>query len=105
MKTRKDLITGEELTLLESCRSEDDWGKACDAIKGARDGEYPEDWWPEVKLSGMMDRIMGRWGNDSDLTLLDFDNKTDMINYFKKKGIGLTHPPTRRPAGGWGERN
>jgi hypothetical protein len=30
---------------------------------------YPDDWWDKVKLSGMMDRIMDRWGADSDLTV------------------------------------
>ena len=63
------MITDEELKSLEACQSGEDWGNACDKIKAARGGIYPDDWWDKVKLSGMMDRIMDRWGADSDLTL------------------------------------
>ena len=66
------MITKEELEMLEACRNESDWGKACDAIKKARKGMYPDDWGDKVKLSGMMDRIMGRWGGSSELTLLEW---------------------------------
>ena len=62
-------LTDEELKSLEACQSGEDWRNACDKIKAARDGMYPDDWWDKVKLSGMMDRIMGRWGADSELTL------------------------------------
>ena len=65
-------ITQEELELLDSCQSAKDWGQACDKIKKARGGEYPPDWWDKVKLSGMMDKILARWGRDSSLTLAPF---------------------------------
>lgn len=70
-------ITQEELQMLEGCKSAKDWGQACDTIKKARDGDYPEDWWDKVKLSGMMDRILGRWGSDSSLTRVPFKFTTD----------------------------
>ena len=60
-------LTEKELKILEACQHPMDWGIACDNIKAARGGNYPEDWWSEVKLSGMMDRIMSRWGADSEL--------------------------------------
>lgn len=59
------MITDEELKDLEACQSAQDWRDACDRIKAARGGMYPDDWWDKVKLSGMMDR----WGADSELTV------------------------------------
>ena len=69
----QDALTDEELTMLEACQSEEDWSKACKAIKGARNQMYPSDWWDKVKMSGMMDKIMSRWGADSSLKLTDID--------------------------------
>ena len=63
------MITDEELKSLEACQSGEDWRDACDKIKAARDGMYPDDWWDKVKLSGMMDRIMERCGADSEQTV------------------------------------
>ena len=63
------MITDEELKSLEACQSGEDWRDACDKIKAARDGMYPDDWGDKVKLSGMMDSIMDRWGADSELTV------------------------------------
>ena len=64
-------ITPEELKSLEACHDDADWSKACDAIKQARQGLYPDDWWAKVKQSGMMDRIMQRWEGSSELQVLD----------------------------------
>lgn len=55
-------ITQAELASLEASKNETEWNRACDAIKKARNGGYPPDWWPKVKLSGMMDRIAAKWG-------------------------------------------
>jgi len=71
--TDRDELTKHEIVLLEKAQTAADWGAACDFIKGRRGGDYPCDWWDKVKLSGMMDRVMSRWGADSDLTLLDGD--------------------------------
>jgi len=74
-------ITQKELGSLNACQSAQDWGDACDAIKEARGGMYPEDWWNKVKLSGMMDKIMTRWGEDSSLSVKRFDKKADLFKY------------------------
>ena len=71
-------ITNEELSMLEACQSAKDWGQACDTIKKARGGDYPEDWWEKVKLSGMMDRIFSRWGGSGDLKLTTHDSFSDL---------------------------
>ena len=65
-------ITPNELKSLEACHDPADWSKATDAIKQARQGLYPDDWWPKVKQSGMMDRIMQRWGANSELKVETF---------------------------------
>ena len=68
-------ITESELQILEACQSKSDWGDACKRIKGFRDGAYPDDWWARVKLTGMMDRIMARWGSDSELRISPIFNE------------------------------
>lgn len=55
-------MTKEYFDLLESCRSEEDWDKACDRIKS--EGGYPSDWYATVVLSGLMARIAARWNGD-----------------------------------------
>jgi len=72
-------ITNEELKRLEACKTAKAWAAACDAIKDARDGKYPEDWWTKVKLSGMMDRVMARWGESSELKLVEFDTAKETV--------------------------
>ena len=72
-------ITNEEIKKLEDCKSAGDWGNACDEIKSARNGQYPPDWWEKVKLTGMMDRILSRWGSDSELRVTDLDGN-DLLN-------------------------
>ena len=72
-------ITKEELERLEACQTADEWADACDAVKDARDGNYPEDWWPKVKLSGMMDRILERWDETSELKLIDMDTGKETV--------------------------
>jgi hypothetical protein len=67
-------ITDKELERLENCKSAKDWSEACDAIKGARGQMYPDDWWDKVKQSGMMDRILARWGGDSQIRLSNPDD-------------------------------
>ena len=74
------LITPDEIRLLESCRSADDWRAACDLIKEARGGHlYPPDWGVEVKLSGLMDRILSRWEASSELRVTDL-KINDLLN-------------------------
>lgn len=63
-------ITDEEIKLLEASKSESDWNSACDKIKEARNGHYPPDWWPKIKMSGMMDRILNSFGADSDIHII-----------------------------------
>jgi hypothetical protein len=66
-------ITDEEMSKLEACTNGQEWADACDEIKAARGGvQYPDDWWAKVKMSGMMQRIMERWGESSELEIKEF---------------------------------
>lgn len=62
-------ITDEEIAMLEAATSEREWNKACDVIKKARNNSYPPDWWVKVKMSGMMDRILAKFGMDSEIKI------------------------------------
>ena len=62
-------ITKEELELLDSCQTKEDWSAATTLIQEAHGDEYPTDWWAKVKESGLMDQIMGRWGANSSLSI------------------------------------
>ena len=55
-------LTDEEVKRLEQAANEAEWDAACDAVKDARDGQYPPDWWERVQLSGLMARVVAGWG-------------------------------------------
>jgi hypothetical protein len=56
-------ITEAEITMLESCNNEREWDDACDAVKKARDGQYPSDWWVRVMKSGLATQLATKWNN------------------------------------------
>jgi hypothetical protein len=76
-------ITDKELLLLESCKSEKDWSIAAKRIKDERGGEYPDDWWEKVKMSGLMARVTEQWGGSAELSITSFATKAAMIKYLK----------------------
>ena len=63
-------LTQIEIDKAEACQTSGDWRHFCDEVKAARNDQYPSDWWHEMKLSGRMDRIIGRWGANSELTMI-----------------------------------
>ena len=80
-------LTKEELESLEACQSAKDWADACDKIKSVRGQAYPDDWWKKVKLSGMMDRILGRWGANSEISSVSFKSKKDVLKNLDGMGF------------------
>ena len=78
------MITEEELAMLEACQSANDWSEATNKIKCARGQSYPEDWWEKVKLSGMMDRILSRWGESGEVKLTSHDSFSDLRRHLKE---------------------
>lgn len=65
----------DELEKLKACESEWEWNKVCDAIKAARDGQYPPDWWAKVMLSGLGQCVASKWGSDLKLESRPFKPK------------------------------
>jgi len=62
-------ITETEIQMLEQCKSEQEWGNACDSIKKVRGGSYPSDWWPKVMLSGLANRVLNSFGSTSEIKI------------------------------------
>lgn len=54
-------ILETELASLRATRSEQEWNRLCDTIKALRGGQYPDDWWPKVVLSGLMSEAQLNW--------------------------------------------
>ena len=57
------------IDLMESSQTSQEWSDNCDKVKAACGGNYPSFWWPVMKLSGRMDKILARWDSDSSLRL------------------------------------
>jgi len=70
--TMQKNLTQEEMASLESCQSEEEWNALCNDIKNARDGQYPPDWWPKVKLSGLGERVASKWGSKFEVKVSTF---------------------------------
>jgi len=47
--------------LVLSCKSNADWQKACDKIKDAYGGDYPEWWYREIVQSGLFYDITSKF--------------------------------------------
>ena len=65
-------ITQEELDRLKACTTSQEWSDTCDAIKDARDGQYPPDWWAKVILSGLAREVTARWGSDDQIHITTY---------------------------------
>jgi hypothetical protein len=62
MKTILEVLTAQELIRLMVTKSESEWSEVCDAIKEARGGAYPDDWFELMLASGLMRSIQQSWG-------------------------------------------
>jgi hypothetical protein len=56
-------ITEAEIETLEAAITDTEWNSACAAIKAARDGLFPPDWHEVVRVGGIMDRFVKRFGD------------------------------------------
>lgn len=57
-------LTEEEMQRLQSVKSSQEWNEACDAIKGAREGGYPPDWYEKVIMTRLADKVLGAGAGD-----------------------------------------
>ena len=48
-----ETLTKEEIEKLEACQTSTEWKDACDAVKAARGGSYPSDWYAKVIAGGL----------------------------------------------------
>jgi hypothetical protein len=55
-------LTEQELAKMQAAKSESEWNQACDLVKRARGGSYPEDWFPKIILSGLASKVQVSWG-------------------------------------------
>lgn len=50
----------EVIELMKTSKSEDDWNSNCDKVKKACQG-YPDFWYEEIVLSGVMNQVISTW--------------------------------------------
>lgn len=50
-------ITSEEISQLESAKTEAEWNNICDQIQAKRNGKYPNDWYEKVILANLNSKI------------------------------------------------
>ena len=58
----RDGLTSDEETQLRNARTEAEWNATCSAVKRARGGQYPDDWYGRVVLSGLAGRKAAEFG-------------------------------------------
>ena len=63
----KILLTDGEMAMIEAVHTEDEWNNVCKVVKKVRGGQYPEDWFMRIIVSGIAARITARFGADADL--------------------------------------
>jgi hypothetical protein len=62
-------LSQEELDRLTACRSHLEWQRACGAVKKVRGGVYPGDWYARVLKSGLADRVLAGFGQDTHIRI------------------------------------
>lgn len=55
------MLTDKDIADLKSTRSPEEWNAVCDRIKAANGGDYPDDWFERVSLSGLHSEIRSGW--------------------------------------------
>lgn len=50
----------EVLTLMKSSESKEQWNANCDRVKAMHNGSYPDYWYQEAILSGLIDDVLGK---------------------------------------------
>lgn len=54
-------LTEIELEKLKNSKSATEWDSICDAVKQIRGGQYPQDWFAKVVLSGVINNAQNSW--------------------------------------------
>lgn len=53
------MTKNEVVEMMTSCTNNKEWGEACDRVKEAHGGGYPDYWYSEMIMSGLIDRVLG----------------------------------------------
>jgi hypothetical protein len=70
MTQEHDLTTPDGVVAhMEATTSLRDWGRRCDEVKAANGDDYPGFWYEAIMLSGIGDRVLGRYGSDAKLRM------------------------------------
>lgn len=65
-------MTQEQIiNLMKSSRNSDEWNRNCDTVKKACKG-YPDFWYKEIVLSGLMDRTLGAGSSELKISVINF---------------------------------
>ncbi len=49
----------EVISLMKSSKDSLEWGRNCDVVKSKHNNDYPDYWYQEIILSGLMDEVLG----------------------------------------------
>jgi|SaaInlV_100m_DNA_2_1039680.scaffolds.fasta_scaffold64052_1 hypothetical protein len=64
-----DMNEQEVIALMETSQSEEEWNANCDKVKAACGGGYPGFWFAAINMSGLMAKIVARWGGDDQIKI------------------------------------
>ncbi len=62
-------MTKEQLELMASSKTAEEWDANCDKVKAAHGG-YPDDWNEKVVLSKLVSITAAKWGGDADIHIV-----------------------------------
>ena len=79
-------LTDEEFKRLNDCRSEKDWADATKAVRDARGGAYADDWYARMLATGLMDKIVGRFGQ-AGFAVTSFGTSQEMADAMAGKPV------------------
>lgn len=77
--TEQEMTKDQVIELLESSQSSADWSRNCDTIKKAFGGDYPDFWFQDIMQSGLMRKILARFGSDPDFHISRPDGTFEII--------------------------
>ena len=62
-------MSDEEIRMMGSSKSEWEWKANCDKVKAAHGGNYPDDWFAKVMVSGLGAATAAKFGRTVDIKI------------------------------------
>ena len=63
-------MTQEEIDMMRSSKTEDEWAERCNKVKAAHGGEYPADWHEKIIASGVLRETAASFGGSDAIVIL-----------------------------------